>query len=328
MQFDGLLNIALYVVGFIFVCVVLSKCVKIIPNRSSYIIERFGAYTKTLEAGIHVIVPFIDVVAYKISMKERSVDVSSQEVITKDNIELVTDGVIYFQVVDAYKAAYGPEDYERSLVLLAKTTMRTELGKKELTEIFSEREMMNGSIRMSVNEPATAWGCDLKRFELLNVTPPSTLLSAMEKRVNADREKEAVILEAEGIQQAEILKADGEKQAMILKAEARKQAQILAAEGRKEEQSLEAQGEADAINQLATATSNQLSTVGASLKTEEGAAAMTFELGRLSISVNKNLARESTVMMLPSDSGSISQISSMVASAMAVSDTVKSHTSE
>ncbi|MDF1762908.1 MAG: paraslipin, partial [Oleibacter sp.] len=290
---------------FIVVLVILIKSVILVPQNEAWIIERFGRYNASKEAGLGFIIPFIDRISGVRSLKEQAVDVPSQSTITRDNITLTVDGVLYFRVIDPYKATYGVDDYIFAVTQLAQTTMRSELGKLELDKTFEERAALNASIVFSINDAAEPWGIQVMRYEIKDITPPTSVMEAMEAQMKAERVKRAHILESEGARQSAINNAEGEKQARVLKAEADKQEQILRAEG-----------EALAIRKVAEAQAEALVTIGAAANTPNGEKAMQLDLGIKAIEARQAIAKESSVILLPDGA---TDIASVVAQAMAIS---------
>lgn len=284
--------------------IILKLSIKFVPQNHAYVIERFGKYNTTLEAGINFIIPFIDTIAHDRSLKEQAVDVPSQGAITKDNISLTVDGVLYFRVVDPYKASYGVEDYAFAVVQLAQTTMRSEIGKMELDRSFEERDTLNVNIVRAINEAADPWGVVVLRYEIKDIVPPQSVMSAMESQMRAERERRAKILESEGDRQAAINRAEGEKQAQVLEAEADKTEQILRAEG-----------EALAILKVAEAKAEALRQIGEAAITAQGQAAVQLDLATRAISAKEAIAKESTVVLLPDSS---TDAASVVAQVMAI----------
>ena len=288
----------------ILVVVLLKSSVKFVPQNRAYIISRFGKYNTTLEAGLNFIVPFIDTVAADRSLKEQAEDVPEQSAITKDNITLSVDGVLYFRVVDPYKATYGVENYTFAVKQLAQTTMRSELGKMELDKTFEERDLLNTNIVAAINQASEPWGIQVLRYEIKDIVPPNSIMEAMEAQMKAERVKRAQILESEGDRQANINVAEGKKQA-----------QVLAAEADKAEQILRAEGEATAITTVAEAQANALLKVGEAADTEQGQKAIQLDLATKAISAKEAIARESSVVLLPDNA---TDASSMVAQGMAI----------
>jgi len=292
-------------VGLAVVIVVIVKtAIKFVPQNRAYVVERFGKYNRSLEAGLNFIAPFIDKVAYDQSLKEKAVDVPSQSAITRDNISLVVDGVLYIKVIDPYKASYGVDDYVYAVTQLAQTTMRSELGKIELDKSFEEREVLNTNIVAAINEAAGPWGVQVLRYEIKDIEPPRTVLDAMERQMKAEREKRAVILESEGQRQSAINVAEGEKQSVVLNAEAEKAEQIL-----------RAQGEAQAILAIAGAKAKALDVVGNVAATNQGQTAVQLELAERAIAARAAIAKESSVVLLSDDK---TGAANMVAEAMAI----------
>ena len=292
-------------VGLAILAVILVKSsIKFVPQNRAFVVERFGKYNKTMEAGLNFLVPFIDKVGYDRSLKEQAVDVPSQSAITRDNISLVVDGVLYLKVLDPYKASYGVDDYVYAVTQLAQTTMRSEIGKIELDKTFEEREALNINIVAAINEAAGPWGVQVLRYEIKDIEPPRTVLEAMERQMKAEREKRAVILESEGERQSAINVAEGDKRAKVLAAEAVKAEQILRAEG-----------EAQAIIAVADAKAKALEVVGAIAIQETGQKAVQLELAEQAIAAKEAIARESSVVLLSDEKTGASNI---VAEAMTI----------
>ena len=296
------------VILLVLIVIGLKSSIKFVPQNRAFIIERFGKYNTTLEAGLNFIVPFIDTVAANRSLKEQAGDVPEQSAITKDNITLSVDGVLYFKVVDPYKATYGVEDYVFAVTQLAQTTMRSELGKMELDKTFEERDLLNTNIVSALNEAAAPWGVQVLRYELKDITPPNSVLDAMEQQMKAERLKRAQILESEGDRQAAINRAEGDKQAIV-----------LAAEADREEQILKADGEAQAIIRVAQADAEAIETVGKAAATEEGQKAVQLDLAKGAIQAKEKIAKESSIVLLP-DSGT--EIGNVVAQAMTIANAI------
>lgn len=296
-------------VGLAILLVILIKtAVRFVPQNMAYIIERFGKYNKTMEAGLNILVPFIDRVAYQRSLKEQAIDVPSQSAITKDNISLVVDGVLYMKVLDPYKASYGVDDHAYAVTQLAQTTMRSEIGKMDLDKSFEERESLNANIVAAINEAASPWGVQVMRYEIKDIEPPRSVLEAMERQMKAERDKRAMILESEGQRQSAINVAEGDKQAKVLAAEADKTEQIL-----------RAQGEAAAILAVAEAKAKALKIVGDIANTTEGQRAIQLELAGNAIDAKKAIAKESSVVLL---SDNQTQAANLVAEAMTIINTL------
>jgi regulator of protease activity HflC (stomatin/prohibitin superfamily) len=292
-------------VGFAVLSIVLLKSsIKFVPQNSAFVVERFGKYNKTMVAGLNFLMPFIDKIAYDRSLKEQAVDVPSQGAITRDNITLVVDGVLYLKVLDPYKASYGVDSYVYAVMQLAQTTMRSEIGKMELDKTFEERESLNVNIVQQINEAASPWGVQVLRYEIKDIEPPRTVLEAMERQMKAEREKRAAILESEGERQSAINVAEGQKRSIVLAAEADKEEQILRAEG-----------EAQAIIAVADARAKALEVVGAIAMQEPGQKAIQLDLAESAIKAKEAIARESSVVLLSDEKTNASNI---VAEAMTI----------
>jgi regulator of protease activity HflC (stomatin/prohibitin superfamily) len=294
----------------VLVLVTLKGGIKFVPQNRAYVIERFGKYSRTLESGLNFLVPFIEQIGADRSLKEQAVDVPSQGAITRDNITLTVDGVLYFRVLDPVKASYGVDDYAFAVTQLAQTTMRSEIGKMELDKTFEERDAINTAIVSAINEAASTWGVQVLRYEIKDIVPPTSVMNAMEQQMKAEREKRATILESEGLKQSAINKAEGEKQAII-----------LAAEADKEEQVLRAEGEAQAIIRVAQAQAEAIEKVGEKAATAEGQKAIELDLATKAISAKEAIAKESTVVLLPDSS---TEAGSLVAQATSILNVMNS----
>jgi regulator of protease activity HflC (stomatin/prohibitin superfamily) len=294
----------------IFVVVTIIRIARIVPQRSAFIVERLGKYAKTLEAGFHLLLPFIDRVAYRHSLKEVAVDVASQSCITKDNIAVEVDGVLYLQVMDPSKASYGIENFMFASTQLAQTTMRSEIGKLELDRTFEERDAINAAIIRAVDKASDPWGVKITRYEIKNITPPQSVKDALEKQMRAEREKRAAIAESEGKRQSTINVAEGDKQEAIKKSEGEKMKRVNEAEGRAKEIELVAHATADGIRKIAEA-----------IQAPGGGDAVNLRVAEQYIKEFGNLAKENNTVIIPSD---LSNIAGMVAS---VTSLIKSSTS-
>src|SRR5712691_2975838 len=240
----------------IFAIILVSRIARVVPQQQAWVVERLGKYSNTLQAGFHILVPFLDVVRYKHSIKEVALDVPEQVCITKDNVQVAVDGVLYFKVLNPERASYGISDYNYAISQLAQTNLRSEIGKIELDKTFEERTNINTAVVSEVDKASEAWGVKVLRYEIKNITPPQDVLAAMEKQMRAEREKRAVILQSEGQRDAAINAAEGDKQQVIKASEAKKQQQIN-----------EAEGAASAILAIATATAEGIRKVADALKT-------------------------------------------------------------
>lgn len=286
------------------IIVLLKTSIKFVPQNSAYVIERFGKYNSTKVAGLNFIIPFIDKIAYIRTLKEQAIDVPSQAAITKDNIGLTVDGVLYLKVLDPYKASYGVEHYGFAVTQLAQTTMRSEIGKMDLDKTFEERDLLNIAIVNAINEAAGPWGVQVLRYEIKDIEPPRSVLEAMERQMKAERDKRATILESEGERQSAINVAEGDKQAQVLGAEAERMEQILKAEG-----------EAKAIELVAEAKANALRVIGEAADSSPGQKAVQLDLATLAIEAKQAIAKESTVVLMD---GKSSEAGSSVAEAVAI----------
>lgn len=270
--------------------VALFMSVQIVPQKSAFLVERLGKYAKTLEAGLHLLIPFIDRIAYRHSLKEVAIDVPSQTCITRDNIAVEVDGVLYLQVVDPTKASYGIENYRFASAQLAQTTMRSEIGKLELDRTFEEREAINASIIQAVDKASDPWGVKITRYEIKNITPPQSVKDALEKQMRAEREKRAAIAESEGERQSKINIAEGAKQEAIMESEGEKMKRINEAEGRAQEIELVAQATAEGIRKIAEA-----------IQSPGGVDAVNLRVAEQYIKEFGNLAKESNTVVIPSN---------------------------
>jgi regulator of protease activity HflC (stomatin/prohibitin superfamily) len=284
----------------ILIVVAIIKAARIVPQKSAFIVERLGKYAKTLEAGFHILIPFIERVAYKHSLKEVAVDVPSQSCITRDNIAVEVDGVLYLQVMDPAKASYGIDNFMFASTQLAQTTMRSEIGKLELDRTFEEREAINGSIIQAVDKASDPWGIKITRYEIKNIEPPNSVKDALEKQMRAEREKRAAIAESEGQRQAITNVAEGDKQEAIKKSEGEKMKRINEAEGRAQE-----------IEMIAIATAEGIRKIAESIQAPGGLDAVNLRVAEQYIREFGKLAQKSNSVIIPSN---LSDIGGMVAS--------------
>ncbi len=273
------------------VVVALFKTARIVPQKQAWIVERLGKYHVTLQAGFHILMPFIDKVAYKVGLKEVALDVPPQQCVTRDNITVEIDGLLYLQVVDPVRASYGISNYIFACTQLAQTTLRSEVGKLELDRTFEERTSINAAICSEVDKASDPWGVKITRYEIKTITPPPSVLDAMEKQMRAEREKRAAIAESEGDRQSRINRADGEKQEAIAKSEGEKAKRINEAEGRAAEIQLVAEATAKGIREIAAAIVGE----------EGGRDAMNLRLAEQYISEFGKLAKAGNTMILPTD---------------------------
>ena len=281
---------ALYVILAIFVVIVIFKAIVIVPQKSAYIVERLGKYRMTLEAGFHIIIPCSDRLADRLSMKEMAIDVPPQQCITKDNIMVDVDGVLYLQVMEPTKAAYGIDDYMFATTQLAQTTMRSEMGKLDLDRSFEERTTINSAIVEAVDKASDPWGIKVTRYEIKNITPPRTISDAMEKQMRAEREKRAMIAESEGERQSKINRAEGERQQAIALSEGERARRINEAEGQAKEIMLVAEAQAEGIRKVAQA-----------LNEPGGLASVNMQLAQNYLAQFGNLAKVNNTMIVPAN---------------------------
>ncbi|NNE93397.1 MAG: paraslipin [Verrucomicrobiales bacterium] len=272
------------------VVVLLLRTAQIVPQRKAYVIERLGKYSRTLEAGFHILIPFIERVAYRHSLKEMAVDVPSQMCITQDNIAIEIDGVLYMQVLDARKASYGIEDYLFASTQLAQTTLRSEIGKLELDRTFEEREMINANIINALDKASDPWGIKITRYEIANIAPPPSVRDALEKQMRAERERRAVIAESEGEKEAKINVAEGEKQEVIKQSEAIRDKQINEAEGKARE-----------IQMLAEATAEGIRRIADAIESPGGQDAVNLRIAEQYVDQFGNLAKENNTLIIPNN---------------------------
>jgi regulator of protease activity HflC (stomatin/prohibitin superfamily) len=299
----------------------LKKSIYFVPQNRGYVIYTLGKYSKTLSAGLNFVFPFVQSVAADRNLKEQSLEIMSQPAITRDNITLEIDGILFMKVTDASAATNNISDYKLSVTQLAMTTMRNAIGSMELDECFQNRDAINAQILGAMMEATAPWGVMVTRYEIKDITPPQTIREDMEKQMTAEREKRSVILTAEGVKTAAITEAEGQKQARVLDAEAAKAEQVLAAEATKESQILEATGKAEAIRLVADADANALEVVGQAANTDQGKAAVTLTLAQDAISAHQAIAKDSTVVLTDGKTGE--NIANTVAQAIAVSSSLK-----
>jgi len=283
--------------------------VRVVPQQNAWVVERLGRFHSVLEPGLNIIVPFFDRVAYRHSLKEVPLDVPEQVCITKDNTQLSVDGILYYQVTDPRLASYGTSNYLTAITQLAQTTLRSEVGKMELDKTFESRDEINKQIVSVLDEAGRSWGVKVLRYELKNLTPPDSILRAMQAQITAEREKRAVIATSEGEKQKEINLAEGAKQSDILQSEGEKQAAIN-----------KAQGDATAIRLIAEATAAGITAVAEAIGKDGGQSAANLKVAELYINAFANLAKTSNTLIVPSN---VSDVAGLVASAMSVLDKTK-----
>jgi regulator of protease activity HflC (stomatin/prohibitin superfamily) len=285
------------------------KGIKMVPQQSAWVVEKLGKFDRTLEPGLNFLVPYVENVAYKHSLKEYAMDVQEQTAITRDNVTLVLDGLIYLKIVDPVHASYGVNNPVFAVTQLAQTTMRSEIGKLTMDATFEERDQLNANIVMAINLAAQNWGIQCMRYEIRNITPPASVLKAMEMQVSAERQKRAVILESEGKRQSQINVAEGGKQEVVLRSEASQIDQIN-----------RARGEAEALLMVAEATAGSIQKIASAINEPGGREAIELKVAEQYVDAFKNLAKTSTTVLLPSNVG---DAGSMVAQALTVFDTIR-----
>ena len=293
--------IVLLILAFL-VLIIIAKTAIVVPQQSAYVVERLGRYYGTLGAGFHVLLPFVDTIRYRHSLKEMAVDIPAQVCITRDNVQVGVDGVLYLKVLNPERASYGISDYLFAISQLAQTTLRSEVGKIDLDRTFEERTNINTSVVSELDKASESWGVKVLRYEIKNITPPHDVLAAMEKQMRAEREKRAVILTSEGTRDAAINTADGVKQEVIKASEARKQQQIN-----------EAEGQAAAIMAVATATAEGIRRVAEAIKLPGGFEAVQLRVAEQYVGQFGELAKKSNTLVLPAN---VADIASMIALAM------------
>src|SRR5512134_3326143 len=298
----GGLWVVIFLAGL--VLLVISKTARVVPQQSAYVVERLGRYSRTLGAGFHILIPFIDAVQYKHSLKETAVDIPEQICITRDNVQVGVDGILYLKVLDAQRASYGISDHRFAITQLAQTALRSEIGKIDLDRTFEERTNINTQVVNELDKASEPWGVKVLRYEIKNITPPADVLAAMEKQMRAEREKRAVILTSEGQRDAAINSAEGDKQQTIKASEARKQQQIN-----------EAEGQAAAILAVATATAEGIKRVAEATQAAGGQEAIQLRVAEQYIAEFGKVINNADTIILPSN---VADVASMITTAMSV----------
>lgn len=292
------------VVLAIIVMIIIVRTAIVVPQQSAYVVERLGRYSRTLDAGLHILVPFVDAIRYKHSLKEIAVDIPEQICITKDNVQVGVDGVLYLKVLNPERASYGIADYRFAITQLAQTTLRSEVGKIDLDRTFEERTYINTAVVSELDKATEPWGVKVLRYEIRNIAPPADILAAMEKQMRAEREKRAMVLTSEGQRDAAINTAEGEKQQVIKASEARKQQQIN-----------EAEGQAAAILTVANATAEGIRRVAEAINSPGGFEAVQLRVAEQYITQFGNLAQEGNTLIVPA---TLTDVASMISVAMNV----------
>ena len=290
-------GLVFFAIVAVVVLVAILKTAVVVPQKTAYIVERLGKYRTTLEAGFHILLPFFDRIAYRHTLKEMAIDVPPQECITKDNIAVSVDGILYLQVMDPVKASYGIGNYLFATTQLAQTTMRSEMGKLDLDRSFEERTAINGAIVSAVDKASDPWGIKVTRYEIKNITPPQSIRDAMEKQMRAEREKRAMIAESEGERQSKINRAEGERQQAIALSEGEREKRINEAEGRAKEIMLVADAQAEGIRKVAAA-----------LNEPGGLNSVNMQLAQQYLTQFGHLAKQNNTMIIPSDLANVAGV--------------------
>ncbi len=278
------------------------QSVKVVPQQNAWVLERLGKYQGTLTAGLNLVLPFVDRVSYKHSLKEVPLDVPSQVCITRDNTQLQVDGILYFQVTDAMRASYGSSNYIVAITQLAQTTLRSVIGKMELDKTFEERDLINAAVVTALDEAALNWGVKVLRYEIKDLTPPAEILRSMQAQITAEREKRALIAASEGRRQEQINIATGEREAFIARSEGEKQAQVN-----------KAMGEAAAITAVADATADAIRKIAAAIQQPGGQDAVNLKVAEKAVDAYAHLAQKNNTMIVP---GNMSEVSALIGTAM------------
>jgi regulator of protease activity HflC (stomatin/prohibitin superfamily) len=288
----------------VIVVIFIARTLKIVPQQNAWVVERLGKYDRTLTPGLSFVVPFVDRVAYKHSLKEVPLDVPSQVCITKDNTQLQVDGILYFQITDPMRASYGSSDYIIAITQLAQTTLRSVVGKMELDKTFEERAMINAGVVNALDEAALNWGVKVLRYEIKDLTPPAAILHSMQAQITAEREKRALIAASEGRRQEQINIATGEREAFIARSEGAKQAEIN-----------KAQGDAAAITAVAEATADAIRKIAAAIQQPGGEQAVQLKVAEKAVEAYAQLAKTNNTMIVP---GHMGEVAGLIGTAMAL----------
>jgi regulator of protease activity HflC (stomatin/prohibitin superfamily) len=295
-----IIALVILIVAIVFVI----QSVKVVPQQNAWVVERLGKYHGTLTPGLNILIPFVDRLAYKHSLKEIPLDVPSQVCITRDNTQLTVDGILYFQVTDAMRASYGSSNYIIAITQLAQTTLRSVIGRMELDRTFEERDVINSSVVQALDEAALNWGVKVLRYEIKDLTPPAEILRSMQAQITAEREKRALIAASEGRRQEQINIATGEREAAIARSEGEKQAEIN-----------KAQGEASAITAVAEASADAIRKIAAAIQSPGGGDAVQLKVAEKAVEAFSQLAQKNNTMIVPSN---LSEVSGLIGSAMAL----------
>ena len=288
---------------------------KVVPQQEAYIVERWGRYYRTLTPGLRWLVPIMDKVAYRHTLKEIPLDVPSQVCITRDNTQLTVDGIIYFQVTDPKLASYGSSNYVLAITQLAQTTLRSVIGRMELDKTFEERDDINRAVVSALDEAAVSWGVKVLRYEIKDLVPPQAILHAMQAQITAEREKRAVIAKSEGVKQEQINLASGEREAAIQKSQGEAQALVNQSSGERTAQINRAQGEAEALRLVAQASADAIRTIAESIKQPGGLEAVNLKVAEQYVEAFGKLAKEGNTMIMPAN---IAEVGGLVAAGMQI----------
>jgi len=305
-------TLVVLILGVLFLLFILYKTAVVVPQQNAIVVERLGRYHATLNAGFHLLVPFVDVIRYRHSLKEQAIDIPAQVCITRDNVQVGVDGILYLKVLDPERASYGISNYTFAIIQLAQTTLRSLVGKIDLDRTFEERSSINTEIVSELDKASEAWGVKVLRYEIKNIEPPQDIIAAMEKQMRAEREKRAVVLQSEGQRDAAINTAEGEKQQVIKASEAKRQQQIN-----------EAEGQASAIRAVATATAQGLREVATAIQTDGGREAVQLRVAEQYVTQFGQLARTTTAVVVPAN---LTDVAGMIAAAMRVFETAGGQT--
>ncbi|HZI81582.1 MAG TPA: slipin family protein [Vicinamibacterales bacterium] len=300
-------TLVVLVLAVLLIIFILFKTAVVVPQQNAIVVERLGRYHATLNAGFHLLVPFVDVIRYRHSLKEQAIDIPAQLCITRDNVQVGVDGILYLKVLDAERASYGISNYAFAIIQLAQTTLRSLVGKIDLDRTFEERSSINIEIVSELDKASEAWGVKVLRYEIKNIEPPADIIAAMEKQMRAEREKRAVILQSEGQRDAAINTAEGEKQQVIKASEASRQQQIN-----------EAEGQASAIKAVATATAQGLREVAGAIQADGGRDAVQLRVAEQYVAQFGQLARHTNAVVIPAN---LADVAGMIAAAMRVYET-------
>lgn len=302
MELQGSLIVVFLLV--VLALIILAKTAVVVPQQSAYVVERLGRYAGTLQAGFHILTPFVDVIRYKMSLKEQALDIPEQICITRDNVQVGVDGILYLKVLNPERASYGISDYVFAIRQLAQTTLRSEVGRIDLDKTFEERANINAAVVSELDKATEPWGVKVLRYEIKSINPPADILNAMEKQMRAEREKRATILNSEAVRESAINMAEGEKQKTIKESEARKQQQIN-----------EAEGEASAIMAVATATAEGIRSVAAAINSSGGFEAVQLRVAEQYVAEFGKIAKQSSTIVVPSN---LADVASFLSVAMNV----------